>query len=52
MTDQAKRARAEYHRRWQQANKDKIRQYHAAYWERKAAALEMLPEGQQDRPGR
>ena len=51
MTDAARRAKAEYHRRWQQANKDKVREYQATYWERRAAALEEMP-GKQDRPQR
>lgn len=37
MTEQAKEARREYKRKWARANKDKVRQAQARYWERKAA---------------
>ena len=36
MTAEAIEARREYKRRWYEANKEKVKQYNAAYWERKA----------------
>ena len=36
MTAEAIEARREYMRRWYEANKEKVKQYNAAYWERKA----------------
>lgn len=38
MTDAAKEARREYKRKWQRENRDKVRQYQANYWNRKAQA--------------
>lgn len=36
MSDEAIEARRAYKRRWYEANKEKTKQYNAAYWERKA----------------
>ena len=36
MTAEAIEARREYKRRWYEANIEKVKQYNAAYWERKA----------------
>ena len=36
MTDEAKQLRREYHRKWQQANKDKVREYNERHWEKVA----------------
>lgn len=38
-------ARREYHRRWREKNKDRVRQYNAQYWLRKAQEVER--EGKQ-----
>lgn len=42
MTDQAREARKEYKRRWNAANKDKVKAAQQRYWERKAAAQEAV----------
>lgn len=36
LTQEALEARREYKRRWYAANKEKVKAYNAAYWERKA----------------
>lgn len=36
MTDKAKEARREYKRRWNAANKDKVKEYQERYWAKKA----------------
>ena len=36
MTDKAIEVRRAYKREWARRNRDKIRQYQAAYWERRA----------------
>ena len=36
MTEAAKEARRAYRRQWQRDNRDKVKQYQANYWERKA----------------
>lgn len=38
MTEQAKAARNEYRREWAKRNPDKLREYQARYWDKKAAA--------------
>lgn len=40
MTENAKKLRNAYHKKWRDANKDKIRANNERYWERKAAAAE------------
>ena len=40
MTDKAKEARREYKRAWNRANRDKVKQYQADYWNRKAQQAE------------
>ncbi len=37
MTEQAKQARREYHKKWRDKNPEKIKEYKQRYWERKAA---------------
>ena len=37
MTDEAREAQRAYKRAWSAANKDKIKKYNAAYWEKQAA---------------
>lgn len=39
MTEQARAAQREYKRAWNAANKDRVRAYNVAYWERKAQEL-------------
>ena len=39
LSEQAKRAKAEYQRAWRAKNKDKCRQYKKNYWEKKALEL-------------
>lgn len=39
MTEEAKKARAEYRKEWQRKNKDKVKAYNERYWEKKAAAM-------------
>lgn len=36
MTEAAKAAENEYYRKWRKANKEKVKQYQATYWARKA----------------
>lgn len=36
MTKEAIEARREYKRRWNKENRERVRQYNADYWERKA----------------
>lgn len=36
MTEKDIAARRDYYRRWRKENRDKIRQYNANYWQRKA----------------
>lgn len=43
MTPEAKKAQAEYQRRWREKNKDKVRANNKRYWEKKAK--ELLQEG-------
>lgn len=47
MTEEAKEARRAYKRAWYAANRDKVRAYVSAYWERKAQAMSTgsTPEG-------
>lgn len=40
MTDAAKEARRAYKREWNRRNKDKVKQYQADYWNRKAQEAE------------
>jgi hypothetical protein len=37
LSDEAKKARREYARKWRAKNRKKIKEYMANYWERKAA---------------
>lgn len=37
LSDEAKKARREYARKWRAKNRKKIREYMVNYWERKAA---------------
>ena len=39
MTEEARAAMREYKRRWNAANKDRVRAYNVAYWERRAQEL-------------
>lgn len=38
LTDDARRERNEYMRRWRRDNPDKVRQYQEAYWSKKSAS--------------
>lgn len=38
LTDDARRERNEYMRRWRRDNPDKVRQYQETYWSRKSAS--------------
>ena len=49
MTEQAKAARREYKRQWNQRNRDKVRQAQARYWERKAAAAAQEQQQEQEK---
>ena len=44
----AAEARRAYYRAWRAAYKDKIRQYNARYWQRKAERLEREAAGEQE----
>lgn len=50
MTEKAIAARRDYYRRWRKENRDKVRQYNANYWQRKAeqAARERKDHAQSD----
>lgn len=50
MTEKAIAARRDYYRRWRKENRDKVRQYNASYWQRKAeqAARERKDHAQSD----
>lgn len=39
MTDEAKKARSEYMKKWRKRNPEKEREYKARYWERKATKM-------------
>lgn len=39
MTEEAKEARREYHRRYRAAHPEKVREQNRKYWERRAARL-------------
>ena len=47
MTKEAIEARRAYKRRWYEANKEKVKQYNAAYWERKAKELKGKEQSEQ-----
>lgn len=40
MNIDAKAARAEYYREWRKTHPDKVKEYMARYWEKKATAAE------------
>ena len=40
MTEKALEARRAYKREWHRRNPDKVREYQARYWEKRAAELE------------
>ena len=44
MDTMALEMRREYLRNWRAANKDKVRQYNAAYWEKKAQERKIRQE--------
>lgn len=46
MNEAAKQARREYKRKWQRENPDKVKEYQARYWDKKAreAAAGDLPQ--------
>lgn len=48
MTEKAIAARRDFYRRWRRENRDKVRQYNASYWQRKAeqAAIERKDHAQ------
>ncbi len=37
MTEKAKEARRNYYKRWRSENRENVREYNRAYWERRAA---------------
>ena len=48
MNDAAKAARREYKKKWQREHPEKVKQYQARYWDKKAreaAAAGDLPQG-------
>lgn len=46
ISDQAKEARRKYIRDWQRNNKEKMKQYMANYWEKKAAEMRANKKGE------
>lgn len=40
MTDEARAAAREYKRKWREKNKDKIKSYNDAYWQKKAEQMQ------------
>ena len=51
MNEEAKALRREYHRNWQRAHKDKVKEYTENYWERKAAQASEVPAEGEQAPG-
>lgn len=47
MTDNAKNARNAYRRKWAKNNPDKLREYQARYWEKKAAEQDAAQEAKE-----
>ena len=45
LTEAAKAASREYHKKWQQENRDKVKSYQSRYWEKKAQAAEDVLSG-------
>ena len=39
MTEQAKKAKKDYMKKWRDANREKTKEYNARYWEKKAEAV-------------
>lgn len=37
LTDQERKARAEYFRAWRARNKDKVKEYNRRYWQKRAS---------------
>lgn len=48
-TDEATLARREYQKKWRAKNRDKVRAYNTAYWQRQA---EKMKEAKQDAAGK
>jgi len=48
MSDEAKKARAEYQRKWNKAHPEAAKKYRLTYWERKAAELRDQERGKQE----
>lgn len=46
MTDEARQARNQYQREYRKKNRHKIREIEERYWEKKAAELKKLQEGE------
>lgn len=40
ITDAARIARREYHKKWQREHKDKVKEYHNKYWNKKAEQIQ------------
>lgn len=51
MNEKGKEARRAYANAWRAANKDKVREYNARYWERKAEQMKKAADKQQEREG-
>lgn len=45
MTEEAKKARREYYKKWRKDHPGKDKEYHARYWTKKAAQEESSAEG-------
>lgn len=52
ITEAAKEARREYHREWQKRNRDKVKQYHDKYWNKKAEQIQAEKEKAADNSGK
>ncbi|WJQ02174.1 hypothetical protein QT234_18195 (plasmid) [Geobacillus stearothermophilus] len=48
LSEQAKAARREYHRKWREKNREKVRMYQKRYWERKAKEVAQRGESGRD----
>lgn len=48
LSEQAKAVRCEYHRKWRERNRDKVRMYQKRYWERKAKEVAQRGESGRD----
>lgn len=49
LSEQAKKSRNDYYRQWRANNKDRIREYNARYWAKRAERMAQEQEIQEER---